>query len=236
MDDAQPSEPVSSEELRQASFPSARKGYDRAAVHELLDRVANSLDARGEVQPADGAEAGLDGEFAKVGERTAGILTAAEEAAAKLRSEAKEHAERLRAEAQEHADRVRSQAEELAKRARTEAEKARSSAQEEAGRAREAAEKKSKEIVAAAEAKAEGIIEDTVKRRRGMDEAVASLIQRRHEIAEEAQRLANELLEMVDSLREQAPFEDGAAGEPAAGPGPDFKFPGRRQGSFSDSR
>ena len=60
---------------------------------------------------------------------------------------------------------------------------------------------KADELVADAEAKAERIIDDAIERRRGLNQAITSLAERRDEIADEAQRLADELLEAVDALR-----------------------------------
>ena len=63
------------------------RGYDRDAVHDMLDRVADWME--GKAGAVSSAAPGVREEIAKVGERTAGILTAAEEAAANLRDEAK---------------------------------------------------------------------------------------------------------------------------------------------------
>ena len=180
---------VSGAEVREATFPQARRGYDREAVHAFLDRVADWVETR--VGDAAGASPQITSELEKVGERTAGILTAAEEAAAKLRREA-----------QEHADRVRTAAEEEARRAKLNASQ------------------KADELIAEAQSKAEGIVDEAIARRRRLNQAVSSLVERREEIADEAQRLADELLEAVDALRvDDAADEDAEAlngGEPAS--------------------
>ena len=36
-----PKQRIDAEQLRKATFPQAIRGYDRDAVHELLDRVAD---------------------------------------------------------------------------------------------------------------------------------------------------------------------------------------------------
>ncbi len=114
-------------------------------------------------------------ELAKVGEKTAGILTAAEEAARNLRDEAAEYAERLRADADD-----------------------------EARKARLNASQKMDEMIADAEAKAQGIIDDAIARRRQLNQAISSLVDRRDEIAADATRLAEELLAAVEGLRTAA--------------------------------
>jgi DivIVA domain-containing protein len=177
--------------FREASFPLALRGYDRQAVHAFLDRIADWLDEQG----APAAEARLTSEFAKVGERTSGILTAAEEAAAKLRSDAKEYAERLRGEAADEARKVRLNASQ-----------------------------KSDELISDAQEKADRIIEDAVARRSTLNRAVASLMERRDEIADEAQRLADELLAAVEAIRSDRPADDVV--EPPQAEEPEEPTPG----------
>lgn len=168
---------VSGPEVRDATFPQAMRGYDREAVHSFLDRIADAFEG-GTAGIREAAPAAVKNELAKVGQRTAGILTAAEDAAANLRDEAREYAERLRA-----------------------------SADDEARKARFAASQKADELVSAAEAKAEAIIEEAIARRRNLNQAISSLLERRDDIAVEAQRLADELLEAVDVLRSDEPGE-----------------------------
>ena len=197
MADRQP-EPVSSHELRQASFPQALRGYDRESVHAFLERVADWIEGAGaSAGPANRAQS----EFAKVGERTAGILTAAEEAASKLRSEAEAYAERLRA-----------------------------SAQEESRKATLTASQRADELIAEAEGKAERIIDEAIARRRGLNQAVSSLLERRDEIAAEAQRLADDLLDAVDFLHD-SPEADERDEEGDASGDPDDSEPERGEGS-----
>jgi DivIVA domain-containing protein len=178
---------ISASEVRDASFPPALRGYDREAVHEFLNRVADYVEGRvGAVaRPAPQIQSELE----KVGERTAGILTAAEEAAT-----------RLRAEAQEHAGAVRTTAE------------------EEARKAQLGAAQKADEMIAEAETKAEKIIDDAIVRRRRLNQAVTSLVERRDEIADEVQRLAEELLESVDAVRDASDDQEPGDG-PGDAPG-----------------
>lgn len=177
-----PDEP-SPEQLRSASFPQAFKGYDRDAVHAFLDRVADWVE--GGAAGVRQAVPDVKRELEKVGERTAGILTAAEEAAAKVRAEAAEYASATR-----------------------------EAADEELRRATAEANRKAEELVADAEARAERIVDEAVARRRQLNQAISSLIERRDEIAEDAHRLADELLGAVEALRADSVEEeqpDGAA-------------------------
>ncbi|HYH60376.1 MAG TPA: DivIVA domain-containing protein, partial [Solirubrobacterales bacterium] len=161
---------LSSGQVRRATFPQVLRGYDRDAVHDLLDRVADWMEGKGDSDA--GATPAVRDEIAKVGERTAGILTAAEEAAANLRDEAKHYAVKIRADADE-----------------------------EVRKARLNASQRMDEMVADAEGKAQRIIDDAVARRRQLNQAISSLLERRDEIASEAARLADELMEAVDALR-----------------------------------
>jgi len=181
-------DPLSGEEVRRATFPQALRGYDRQAVHDMLDRVADWME--GKAGAVSSATPAMRDELARVGEKTAGILTAAEEAARNLREEATEYAERLRADADD-----------------------------ETRKARLNASQKMDEMVAEAEAKAQKIINDAVARRRQLNVAISSLIDRRDEIAADATRLAEELLGAVEALRgpghgDEPVGEDPAADEP----------------------
>jgi DivIVA domain-containing protein len=172
--------------LRSASFPQAFKGYDRDAVHAFLDRVAEWM----EHGAAGIQQAGPDvrRELERVGERTAGILTAAEEAASKLRAEASDYAASLK-----------------------------ETADEELRKATADANRKAEELVAQAESKAERIVDEAIARRRGLNQAISSLVERRDEIAEEVQRLADELLSAVDGLRAEENAPDEAQAPAATG-------------------
>ena len=70
------------------------------------------------------------------------------------------------------------------------------------------------EMIAEAESKAQQIIDDAIARRRQLNLAISSLLDRRDEIAAEAARLAEELLAAVEELRSPArggePVERGA--------------------------
>jgi DivIVA domain-containing protein len=196
-------ERISGEEIRRASFPQALRGYDREAVHDLLDRVADWVE--GKAGAVADAAPGMREELAKVGERTAGILTAAEEAAAKIRAEAKEYADKLRSEAD------------------AESRKSRLNASQ-----------RMDEMIAEAEVKSQQMIDEAVARRRQLNQAISSLIDRRDEIAGEAAKLAEELLHAVEGLRTPAPAaepdepaapEPGLAGVPSVAEEPSDEMP-----------
>lgn len=157
------------DQVRSANFPAARRGYDKHAVDNFLSQVAGWLE---DAQALGGEATGdVKRELAKVGERTAGILTAAEEAAASVRTEATERAATLKRDAEEAARRARLEASQTVDALTTEAD-----------------------------SKAEQIIDEAIARRRKLDEGIQALLHRRDEIAEEVTRLSDELRTAVEAL------------------------------------
>jgi DivIVA domain-containing protein len=92
-------------EIERSDFPTARRGYDRAAVDAHLRKVADQLDelSRTNARPADTLAMGAS-------EHVRQIVAAAEASAAEIKAEAEREAEALRdtaaAEGREHVARV----------------------------------------------------------------------------------------------------------------------------------
>src|SRR5215212_17631 len=92
-------------DIERSDFPTARRGYDRAAVEAHLRKVAEQLDelSRRNAKPADTLATGAS-------EHVRQIVAAAEASAAEIKAEAEREAEALRdtaaAEAREHVARV----------------------------------------------------------------------------------------------------------------------------------
>jgi DivIVA domain-containing protein len=76
---------VDRDQIERQDFPSARRGYDAAAVHEHLRRVADEFEALGRAAADRPAAATLAGDAS---ERVRAILEAAETSAQQLRDEA----------------------------------------------------------------------------------------------------------------------------------------------------
>ncbi len=71
--------------IRSATFNISRRGYDRDEVDSFLHELADWLEGGGaEVEPSEAVRRELD----SVGRQTAGVLSAAGEAAGSIRSEA----------------------------------------------------------------------------------------------------------------------------------------------------
>jgi DivIVA domain-containing protein len=95
---------LSVDRIRRATFPVARRGYSKRAVHRFLDRVAEWL----ETGTGDPARADLlRGDLARVGQRTAAILLEADAEARRVRAEAEREAARIVRRAREEAELVR---------------------------------------------------------------------------------------------------------------------------------
>jgi DivIVA domain-containing protein len=90
--------------IRRATFPVARRGYSKRAVHRFLDRLAEWL----ETGTGDPARADLLRlELARVGRRTAAILLEAHYEAQRLRAEAEREAAQIVRRAREEAELIR---------------------------------------------------------------------------------------------------------------------------------
>jgi DivIVA domain-containing protein len=86
--------------IRSASFPVARKGYEKREVDRFLSRLADWLETGG----ADESRSDLvRRELERIGEQTAKILTDAHDAAESVRAESEAEGERVLSQAREQA-------------------------------------------------------------------------------------------------------------------------------------
>ena len=123
------SQPVVPAEIRDVSFPSAVRGYDRSAVEAYVRRVNQVI---AELEMSRSPRSAVRRALERVGEQTSGILQRARETAEEIIASAREEAEqvthRAKAEAAElvvntsaEADRTRAEAEEVLAKAKAEA-------------------------------------------------------------------------------------------------------------------
>lgn len=151
-------------DVRDASFPVSRRGYDRGAVDAYIERVNGLID---ELEAARSPEAAVKQALREVGEKTSSVLEQAGQTAEEITLAARQTAEAETARAQKEADDVVANAgkaaDELLARARTEAEAMRAQAhaevqenlqrtEEEVTRLREGAEARLRELQADTEA------------------------------------------------------------------------------------
>jgi DivIVA domain-containing protein len=96
------------EELREASFPLAVRGYDRAAVDRYVEQVNRVI---AELEVSRSPEAAVKNAVAQVTEETRGILDRAHEAADEITARSRARADDRVQEAAREAERLRSEAE-----------------------------------------------------------------------------------------------------------------------------
>ncbi len=202
--------------IRSATFNNSRRGYDRGEVDSFLQGLADWLDEGGaEPTPSEVAQRELD----QVGRHTAGVLTAAGEAAAEIRGDAEAdatdsleqariEANAMRVEADDYADRVRAEAEEY-----SEAERGKADAY--ATEQREVAEAVLQRASAEAEAEAEAIVAEGQTRRDALETVISDLVGRRDKLLDELEGLAGSIAGTASRVRGES-----VAAVPANG-GPD---------------
>jgi len=84
---------TSLDRIRNASFPTARRGYDKAEVERFLEKLADWLETgAGDESRTDAVKRELE----RIGQRTSAILAQAEESASQIRSESEKEASELR--------------------------------------------------------------------------------------------------------------------------------------------
>lgn len=224
------------ERFRSARFNLAKRGYDRGEVDRFLNQWADWLESLDdEASTADAVKAELE----RVGERTAGVLTAAGEAAAQLtedaeskaakeREEAKVAANITRMEADRYAEEVRGEADDYAQRTRGQADayasERRGEADEIAEQARADAEMSAGERMHAAKAEAESLVQEGRSKREDLEKVIADLTERRDNLLDEIEKIAGALSgtasehrgrpsEPATQVLEGAESADGAAAD-----------------------
>jgi DivIVA domain-containing protein len=218
-------------EIRDPSFSTSVRGYDRRAVDAYVQRV-NRLIA--ELQVGGSPRAAVRHALERVGEQTSGILQRARETAEEITTNARQEAEettaRAKAEAQDILTRAQREASEATSHARAEADEivvsARATADENLARAKE----ESESAVAGARVDAEGRIrraeeeiaslrEQAEARLRSLQADIGTISDQRRTLLEDAHRIAARLAEIVAEAEprdEETPLETTPTPEPAA--------------------
>jgi len=193
---------TSLDRIRNATFPSARRGYDKHEVEKFLARLADWLETGG------GDESRSDTvkrELERVGQRTGAILAQAEESAQQIRAEAEEEARGTINEATVKAEEIRSETDTYSQQTRSAAnayaEETRGNVDREAAETARQAEQAAQEAVASAEAKAGRIVEEGTQRREDMEAVIADLVRRRDEVLADTKRLADKLTRAEEEHR-----------------------------------
>ena len=203
---------TSLDRIRNATFPSSKRGYDKQEVEKFLSRLADWLETGGGDESRSET---VKRELERVGERTGAILSQAEDSAQQIRSEAE-------AEAAETSARANIEAEQ----ARTEAgRETRAQADADAENAREQARQDAADAIADAEAKADRIVEEGTRRREDIEAVISDLVRRRDDVLADTEELSSKLTAAVSDHR--------PAGGPIPSTSPTSSTRSPRRGSTS---
>jgi DivIVA domain-containing protein len=187
-------------ELRDISFSTAMRGYDREAVDQYVSRVNRVL---AELQITAAPESAIRHALEQVTEETQGLLERAHETAEEI-------TRRSRAQADDRIQSATQEAQELHDASEQEARRLRDDAAHEAREVREAAAKEAREVREAAQREAREIRETAEARVRELEADARAIL-------EERARMVSELRELVRRLGE---FADGAVGRHPSSPPP----------------
>ncbi len=197
-----PVDQTSLDRIRNATFPSSRRGYDKHEVEKFLARLADWLETgAGDESRSDTVKRELE----RVGQRTGAILSQAEESAQQIRSEAEEEARGTVNTANMEAAETRTEIDNYASETRTSADaysqQTRQEAEEVLSNAKAEAEKQAREALAAAEAQARRIVEDGTQRREDIEAVITDLVRRRNDILADTEELSAKLTGAVSEHR-----------------------------------
>jgi DivIVA domain-containing protein len=196
---------TSLDRIRNATFPSVRRGYDKNEVEKFLGRLADWLETGGGDESRSDA---VKKELEKVGQRTGAILSQAEESAQQIRAEAEEEARGTINSANLQATETRTETENYANEARA------------------AADRQAREAIEGAETRARQIVDQAEQRREDMEALIGDLIRRREDVIADTEELTHKLTTAVEQHRSgelselpsMPESEDSAAAETQVAP------------------
>jgi DivIVA domain-containing protein len=215
-----PVDQTSLDRIRNATFPSARRGYDKQEVEKFLARLADWLETgAGDESRSDTVKRELE----RVGQRTGAILAQAEESAQQIRAEAEEEARGTVNTANMEAQETRGEADKYATETRSSADayarELRATAEQDADAARTKAEQDARGALETAQAQARRIVEEGTQRREDIEAVIADLVRRRDDVLSDTEELTAKLTGAVSQHRPEAgadPFEKPAEYDPLA--------------------
>jgi DivIVA domain-containing protein len=211
---------TSLDRIRNATFPAARRGYDKHEVEKFLTRLADWLETgAGDESRSDVVKRELE----KVGERTGAILAQAEESAQQIRAEAEEEARGTINTANMEATETRTTADQYATETRSSADayakQTRESADQDSTEIRSQAEQQARQTIESAEAQARRIVEEGSQRREDVEAVIADLVRRRDDVLADTDELTSKLTAAVTQHRPDQsadPFEKPEELDPLA--------------------
>jgi DivIVA domain-containing protein len=173
---------TSLDRIRNATFPAARRGYDKHEVEKFLGRLADWLETGGGDETRSDA---VKKELERVGQRTGAILAQAEESAQQIRAEAEEEARGTINSANLQATETRTEADNYATETKV------------------SAEREAREGLEAAQARARQIVEEANQRREDMEALIGDLIRRREDVITDTEELSRKLTAAVEQHRSE---------------------------------
>jgi DivIVA domain-containing protein len=193
---------TSLDRIRNATFPSSRRGYDKHEVEKFLARLADWLETgAGDESRSDVVKRELE----KVGQRTGAILAQAEDSAQQIRAEAEEEARGTVNTANMEATETRSGADQYSTETRSSADayaqQTRSAAEQDAAATRAQAQEEARETIASAQAQARRIVEEGTRRREDIEAVIADLVRRRDDVLADTDELTSKLNAAVSQHR-----------------------------------
>jgi V/A-type H+-transporting ATPase subunit G/H len=211
---------TSLDRIRNATFPTSRRGYDKQEVEKFLARLADWLETgAGDESRSDTVKRELE----RVGERTGAILAQAEESAQQIRGEAESLAREAIDEGNAQADQARKEADAYAKDTRSEADayakETRKTADADAAEVRAEADADAQDTIADAQAQARRIVDEGTRRREDIEAVIADLVRRRDEVLDDTEELGGKLSAAVGEhrpLQGSDPFDLPSELDPAA--------------------
>src|SRR5262245_613 len=173
---------TSLDRIRNATFPSARRGYDKHEVEKFLGRLADWLETGG------GDESRSDvvkKELERVGERTGAILAQAEDSAQQIRAEAEEEARGTINSANLQATETRTDADNYATETRA------------------STDRQAQEAIERAQGQARQIIDEANQRHADMEALIGDLMRRREDVIADTEELSRKLRTAVEQHRSE---------------------------------
>jgi DivIVA domain-containing protein len=232
-------DPTSPASVRDANFPTGRRGFDQQEVREFLRMVAAELarmqereryldqELRAMRLHRAGPPPELDEETLArlLGEETTRILQAARESAAAMRSKAEEAADRMLREAREDAQHLRDDAESEASRRRRDAE-------QDAEAELEMAKQQGREMVEEARAYRERVLSELSRRRDLARQQIDQLVNGRDRLVQAFERARLVAADVVAELAPLGELSEYVNLSPTTGPVP-VMVPASRLGEIS---
>ncbi len=196
---------TSLDRIRNASFPTVRRGYDKGEVERFLTKLADWLETgAGDESRTDAVKRELE----RIGQRTSAILAQAEDSASQIRREAETEAADLLTSAKRESEGL------LAKAKKTSGDAAKK-AEQLLSESKKKAETEAKALIEKAKTEADGILDDAARRKSDIESVIDDLYERRDETVADLETLASKL---VEAARQHA-GDDGSAAKSKVGSG-----------------